>query len=76
MGLGMWNVRSLYRAGSFMTIANEISIYKLDLVGVQEIKCNRGGTESTGEYTFYYERGNENRELGCVVVVVCLFVFS
>jgi hypothetical protein len=31
-----------------MTVATEISKYKLDLVGVQEVK---GGTEPAGEYT-------------------------
>jgi hypothetical protein len=35
---GVWNVTSLYRAESLMTFAKEISKYKLDLVGVQEIK--------------------------------------
>jgi hypothetical protein len=33
MRFGTWNVRSLYRAGSLMTVASEISKYKLDLVG-------------------------------------------
>ena len=33
--LGTWNVRSLYRAGSLMTVARELARYKLDLVGVQ-----------------------------------------
>jgi hypothetical protein len=28
-----WNVRSLYRAGSLMTDAKEISKYKVDAVG-------------------------------------------
>jgi hypothetical protein len=31
MRFGMLNVRSLYRAGSLMTLAKEISNYKLDL---------------------------------------------
>jgi hypothetical protein len=35
MRFGTWNVRSLYRTGSLMTAAKEISKYKLDLVGVQ-----------------------------------------
>jgi hypothetical protein len=30
-----WNVRSLYRAGSFKRPAKEISKYNLDLMGVQ-----------------------------------------
>jgi hypothetical protein len=44
--------------------ANEISKYKLDLMGVQEVRWNRGGTEPAGEYIFLYEKGNGNHELG------------
>jgi hypothetical protein len=49
---GTWNVRSLYGAGSVMTVAEEISKYKLDLVGVQ-VRWDRGGTEPSGEYKFF-----------------------
>jgi hypothetical protein len=59
---GMWNVRSLYRAGSLMTVAKEMS--KFDLVGVQEVRWDRCGTEPAGEYTFFYGKGNENYALG------------
>jgi hypothetical protein len=38
MRFGMWNVRSLYRAGSLMTVSRELARYKLDLVGVHEVK--------------------------------------
>jgi exonuclease III len=61
---GTWNVRSLYRASSLRTVAEEISKYKLDLVGVQEVRWGAGGTEPAGEYTFFYGKGNENHELG------------
>jgi hypothetical protein len=64
MRFGLWNVRSLYRAGSLMTVSREISKYKLDLVGVQEDKWESCGTEPAGEYTFFYGKGNENHELG------------
>jgi hypothetical protein len=37
MRFGIWNVRSLYRAGWLMTVAKEISKYKLDLVGVEQV---------------------------------------
>jgi hypothetical protein len=33
-------------------------------VRVQEVSWEGGGTEPAGEYTFFYEKGNENRELG------------
>jgi hypothetical protein len=62
--LGLWNVRSLYRAGSLMTASRDLSRYKLDLVGVQEVRWEGGGTEPAGEYTFFYGKWNENHELG------------
>jgi hypothetical protein len=55
----MWNVRSLYRAGSLMKVVKEISKCKLDLVGVQEVRWNRGGNKPAGVYTVHFsmERG-------------------
>jgi hypothetical protein len=52
MRFGSRNVRSLYRAGSRRTVVEEISKYKLDLVEVQEVRWDRGGTKPAGEYTF------------------------
>jgi exonuclease III len=51
MRLGTWNVRSLYGAGSLVTVSKEVSKYRLDLVGVQEVRWEGDGTERTGEYT-------------------------
>jgi hypothetical protein len=56
MRFGSWNIRSLYRAGSLMTVARGISKYKIDLVGVQKVRWDRGGTEPAGEYTFSVAR--------------------
>jgi exonuclease III len=39
--LGTWNVRSLHRAGSLTTAARELAKYKLDLVGVQEVRWDK-----------------------------------
>jgi hypothetical protein len=64
MRFGLWNVWNLYRAGSLMTVTRELSKYKLDLVGVQEVRWDGGGTEPAGEYTFFYGKRNENHELG------------
>jgi exonuclease III len=45
MRFGTWNVKSLYRAGSLMTVSRELARYKLDLVGVQEVRWEGNGTE-------------------------------
>jgi hypothetical protein len=53
----------MLKAGSLRTLAEDTSKYKLDLVGVWEVRWERGGTEPAGKYTFFYGKGNENDEL-------------
>jgi exonuclease III len=64
MRLGTWNVRSLYRAGLLVTVLKELSKYRLDSAGVQEVRRERGVNEPAGECTLFYGKGNENHELG------------
>jgi hypothetical protein len=64
MRFGTWKVRRLYRADSLVSVLKELSNRKLDLVGVQEVRWEGGGTEPAGVYTFLYGKGNENHELG------------
>jgi exonuclease III len=64
MRFGTWNVRSMHRARSLREVAEEFSKYKLDLVGVQEVRWDGGGTELAGKYTFFYGEGSEKHELG------------
>ena len=54
MRIGPWNVRSLYRAGSFTAVARELARYTLDLVGLQEVRWDREGTVRAGDYNFCY----------------------
>jgi hypothetical protein len=49
---------------SLRVVAEEISKYQLELVGVQEVRWHGGGTEPAGKYTFLYGKGSENHELG------------
>jgi exonuclease III len=64
MRFGTWNVRSLYRIGSLKTVARELGKYKLDLVSVQEVRWEKGGTERAEGYTFFYGQGNGDHQLG------------
>jgi hypothetical protein len=64
MRFGTWNVRSMYRADSLSVVAEEISKYKLDLEGVQEVRWDGGGTEPAGKNIHSSVEGNENKELG------------
>jgi len=64
MKIGTWNVRSLYRAGSLKAAARELVRYKLDVVDVQEVRWDKGGTVRAGDYDFFYRKGNENHQSG------------
>jgi hypothetical protein len=56
MRLGTWNVRSLYRAGSLVTVSKVLSKCRIDLVGVQ-VRWEGSGTEPAGKSIFCYGKG-------------------
>ena len=60
---GTWNVRSLCRAGSLTAAARELARYKLDLVGVQEVRWDKGDTIRAGDCNSFYGKGNKNHQL-------------
>jgi hypothetical protein len=45
MRFGMWNIRNLYRTGLLKMVARQLGKCKLDLVGVQDVRWEKGGTE-------------------------------
>jgi exonuclease III len=47
-----------------MTVARELARCNLHLVGVQEVRWDKGGTVRAGDYTFFYGKGNESHQLG------------
>jgi hypothetical protein len=51
MRFRLWNVRSLYRAGSQMTISRELARYKLDLVSAQVGNHFADKRRSLGRYS-------------------------
>jgi len=57
MRFGTWNVRSLYRTLSLTTAASELARYKLDIVGVQEVRWDKESTvRAGGFYIFSMEK--------------------
>jgi hypothetical protein len=46
------------------TVAKELGKYKLDSVGVQKVRWEKGGTEWAEDYTFFYGERNEDCQLG------------
>jgi hypothetical protein len=64
MSVGTWSTMGLYRTGTLITVSRELSIYRLHLVGVHEVRWEGIGTAPAGEYTFFYGKRNENHELG------------
>jgi hypothetical protein len=64
MRFDTWKFRSLFRTGSLKTVARELGKYNLDLVGVQEVRWEKGGTERAEDYTFFYGQGNGDLQLG------------
>jgi hypothetical protein len=43
-----------------VTVSKERSKYRLDVVGVQEVRWEGGGTKLAGEYTFFNEKRKKN----------------
>jgi exonuclease III len=61
MKFGTWNVRSMHRAGLLRTVVEEISKYKLELVGVQEVRGDTGAPNKQASLNFSVERGMRMR---------------
>ena len=56
MKIVTWNVTSLYRTGAVTLVARELAKYRLDLVGVQEVRLDGNGRPISpiGDYMLYY----------------------
>jgi endonuclease/exonuclease/phosphatase family metal-dependent hydrolase len=45
------------------TVARDLRKFKLDLVCVEEVRREKGGTERAEDYTFFYGEGNGDQQL-------------
>jgi exonuclease III len=64
MKFGTWNVRRLYRAGSLTAASRESAKYKLDLVGVQEVRWEKEGKLKAGDYNFFLWKRKRKSSIG------------
>jgi hypothetical protein len=64
MRFGTWNVRSLCRVGAIRSVVEELKKYKLDLVGVQEVRWEGEGYQTADSYRFFCRKGNVNPHKG------------
>ena len=45
-------------------VAQELVKYRLDLVGVQEVRLDGNGISPISDYILYHGKGNNNHQLG------------
>ncbi|KAJ4444090.1 hypothetical protein ANN_05879 [Periplaneta americana] len=61
---GTWNVTSLYRTGGVTLGAKKLVRYKIEFVGVQEVRLDGNSISQIGDYLLHYGEGNDNHQLG------------
>jgi exonuclease III len=69
MRFGTWNVRSLCRVGAIKSVVGVLEKYKLDFVGVQDIRWGTGGISNSRQLYIFLWKGNVNHHLGTVFFV-------
>ena len=60
MNFGTWNKRSLNWSGTLKALDRELAMFRLDLLGIQEVLLGKGVTEWTEDY-MYLVCGKEMR---------------
>lgn len=71
MTFGSRNVSRLYRSGLVKAVSRELASYSLDVMGVQEIQWDQGGTDQTlqqGPDMMSVSSSPEMYTLPCVVM--------
>ena len=55
---------NVFMSRSLTAVARELARNNSDLVGVQEVRWDKGNTVRAGDYIFFYGQGNENHPMG------------
>jgi hypothetical protein len=61
---GIWNVRSLYAAGSLKIVTSKLLKCTSDLLAEQEVRLVEGCSQSADNYKFVYGNGSANHHFG------------
>jgi hypothetical protein len=69
MRFGTWEVRSLYRSGSLIRVARELARYKLDLLGIEEVRWDKGEI-----YYFLWKRKRKSSTVQAQYVPINLLI--
>jgi exonuclease III len=62
--IGTWNVRTLNSTGKLAQVTNEMQKYKLDILGVSEMRWTGSGRMVSDGVTVYYSGGTSKHERG------------
>jgi hypothetical protein len=57
MTFGSWNVRGLYRTVPMEIVASEFAKYNLDIMRVQKVICENGGSQPEDYTGFFVHKG-------------------
>jgi hypothetical protein len=60
---GTWNV-GLCRFDLLKTVARDLMKYKLNLMGIQEVRWNKGSSQPADDYTLFCGNGNADHNKG------------
>ena len=62
--VGTWNVRTLFQSGKMAQATKEFQKYRLDILGLTEVRWTGSGRIKSGEVTFLYSGAEETHHRG------------
>jgi hypothetical protein len=54
LGIGTWNIRTLFKPGALKGMIDEITRYKIPIVAIQEVRWLNSGSIQSGNSIIFY----------------------